>query len=1503
MPVSRKASQAKVSGSVAKSQDIDLVDAGTLGESLNIIMTQSRNVAERGRWFEELVLKLLRREPDFSIAKAWLWADWPDKPTARGAQDLGVDIIARTHDGQTIAVQCKCLNRDKKISKSIINSFLAEAAARKEYDALWLLANAELNGNAVKAIRDLEKECKHINVFRYQDVSLSPLESPDKRHPNLLQQAAIRKVLEGLSGENASDRGKLIMACGSGKTFTALRIAEDMHRPDTKPLFLFAAPSIALVGQARREWVTHTRSDQPMSTIVVCSSSVEGRAPSADAATDLSAHELACCVTTDPVKIAAFMQQDNRQKAVFSTYQSLHRVVVAQSEHGAPNFDLAIADEAHRTTGAFDPPKKLGPRTDWRLFLDEGSLRADKRLFMTATPRIYTSESKDAARKKQGVCVVDMNDPAYGVTLHRLSFREAVQNELLCDYRVIVLAINSETRLTKVVQQAFKAAQDDAKMGQREVSPAEQIRLFGVSLAINGAVEGRGMETPKSLPRTLAFSNTCAVSRWVARAISDGRTQRLTSFRLPERDRTARKVQATHLDAKTPGHIRLVELDRLRQAQDTDCRMISNVRLFSEGVDIPALDGVVFFEPKRSQIDIVQAVGRVMRKAPGKKMGFIVVPTVVPPYADVLDALKDSTDGFERIGAVLQALQAHDPSLADSLSEYVHIVQPKLPEEDDSDKDKKKKEKNGDGDKDPKPQEEFRFDLSKGTDTVFAHIGAAAGFNSRKDLVAGHLQAAVDNASARLLDMQLAKPMAQALGLPHDSSDEEEHKKEQHNAAALSALLLINAMMLGDRLARNIDGIDPDCIARLPAAKRPYRPCRRAWMSILERDYAPIFRPAIAVLDVLGGTEAHAPLINSMAEAALDVSSTISDFSYDHSGPLFHRILGKRGEADGAYYSNNLAALLLAGLAVPKLPDRPLRVLDPACGTGTLLLAVMDMVKRHAKADGASLNEAELHRQLVENSIHGLDINHHAAQFAAANLTLGAPEVNYERMNLAALRDGVLSGKPAAGSLELLPRSNRQTCMNLGDVQATLPSISDLPDAKGSANFRPGDMDLIITNPPFTEINKLLKKIPGDDDKKLMREHLKGIKRETAEIDPYSEPVLRGTRSIQPFFIPLANHLLRKDAGTLAMINPATVLTSPADAVKAQRQYFARNFHVETVVTSHAPPATSGLGINFSEDTSVHEALLVLRRWPSNKPKPATSCVSLHKQPDGKNEALTLLEAIHTGGNNLNIWGKRVEWPSGRMEAGDWSFANWYDADLAEQALKVRAMDGLVELGDNITVVGPNPNFKKVYEDAEEHQPFDQRIFASVSSDLIRTMQSEPDHPVRLRNLPDEKHLAAVNCPARTFLAFRMDPSVARAILIHTSEPTISTAFTGLLARVTDSHYERAVVAFLNSTLGWLQVLNQRAFKLSYIRIKPIAVRRLMVPSPHSPAVKPLAQAFEMLKEREMSKGRNAGDCPVRTELDEAVAGASGLPADELHELRKRIAQEPSVARNSPNDV
>ena len=1440
----------------------------TAGAALETVMRQARNVGERGRWFEDITLKLLAVEPDLACEEAWPWGTWPERPAGRDGRDLGVDIVARASDGRLIAIQCKCQNDGTTLRKANIDSFIAEAGARRSlYDELWIVSNVALSRNAATALEGLAMPCKHILFQRYSNILLDVGKSPDRREPNGPQRKAIDAVCAGFAEH---DRGKLVMACGSGKTFTSLRIAETLLSEGGHPTVLFAAPSIALVGQARREWLTHCV--DPLSTIVVCSSKAEGRPVSRDEAADISAHELSCRVTTDPSEIAEFMRVPKRC-AVFCTYQSLARVAEAQAHHQAPAFDLAIADEAHRTTGAFDKTAK-GRETDWRLFLDGERLAAKRRLHMTATPRVYSSDSKAAAAKR-GVNVVDMSDDAeYGRTFHELSFREAVKHGLLCDYRVIVLAVNNRTPLTKAVRDAFDEAVDEASGSRkrREVTGSEQLRLLGTSLAVNGAIEGDTTELPECLPRTLTFANTCAMSDWIARAIADGRTQRLTSFRIKGK-RTARKVNAVHLDAATPANKRLEEVDKLRKATDDDCRMISNVRLFSEGIDIPALDGVVFFEARRSQIDIVQAVGRVMRKAPGKKLGYVVIPVVVPPGANVLDALKNSNEGFDRIGAVLCALQSHDPSLADCMPDYVHIAQPA----------KSKKGMNsgsgsaqgvGGGD-----QPELPFNLSEAKDAIYAYIASAAGFYNRKDLVEGHIRAAVERAAGMIMDAELALAMGEALHLPVGT------KEERRNAATLAALLVVNGMILSHRLAPRIEQLPSEAIGRLRFAPKPYTACRQAWRTILRKDYAPIFVPALAVLEQLKD-EAHAPIITHLASSSLEVAATLSDFSYDHSGPLFHRILGKRGEADGAFYTNNLAALLLAGIAIPKLPGRPFRLIDPACGTGTLLLAALDTIKRHVMAERPGTDEAKLHKRLVETAIHGLDINHHATQLAAANLTLGAATVNFDRMNVATVREGVSDGTPYAGSLELLPTDAQQT---LPTMRTPLPELHDLPGADDSGQFDPQNMDLVISNPPYTEINKRLAKLPKETDKVLMRGHFKDIRETLATGDALTADVLRGTRAVGPYFIPLANHLVKPAAGTLALVRPTSALTSPSG--NAERRYLAQHFHLETTVTSHAGKNALGMGINFSESTDINETLMVLRRSPKNK-RCSTKVVALHRQPESRTEVLELLKAISTG-DGVGKFGRMGEWPIERVVTGDWSYANWYDESLAVAAIEVRDSANLQALEQHATLIAPNPNFAKVYEHAVEG--CDQRIFASVASDVERTMCSTPTHGVKLKANANSRMLLSIDKPARTFVAFRARFGTTRILALHSTRQCLSTAYTGILCKTKDPDYPIAIVAFLNSTLGWLQVLNSRAFTLAYTRIKPAAVRSLRIPPPGSRHVRVLAAIYRKLATTELSSLREA-NCPVRKELDRVAAKVVGMPARKLHDIRCRIADEPSVS-------
>ena len=304
---------------------------------------------------------------------------------------------------------------------------------------------------------------------------------------------------------------------------------------------------------------------------------------------------------------------------------------------------------------------------------DDDILRTAKRLYMTATPRIYTERSKGQLAKKQ-IDVVDMNDQEiYGPQLHRLRFKTAVEAGMLSDYRVILLGVN-QSQVTPGLRQRLEDIEAPNLKGKKKPGLAEMTRVLGLSLAINGITRGEGMERPERLVRTMAYSNTIARSKWFTAALGESQVKAATTKRLEEG--RARPVEVIHLDASASALQRNEELRRLARAEeDRALRIICNVKLFTEGVDVPNLNAVAFMDPRDSQVDVVQAVGRVMRKAPDKTLGYIVIPVIVEPGQNVTDALEKSQEGYQTVGRVLRALQAHDERLLEDIARFVEVYE------------------------------------------------------------------------------------------------------------------------------------------------------------------------------------------------------------------------------------------------------------------------------------------------------------------------------------------------------------------------------------------------------------------------------------------------------------------------------------------------------------------------------------------------------------------------------------------------------------------------------------------------------------------------------------------------------------------------------------------------------------------------------------------------------------------------------------------------------------
>ena len=434
------------------------------------------------------------------------------------------------------------------------------------------------------------------------------------------------------------------MACGTGKTFTALKIAEAIAGTAGRVLYL--VPSIGLLSQAMREWSEQRGIDH--SYVGICSDTHAG-----STSEDASIQELKIPVTTDPSSISHTLQNPDSDKmtAVFCTYQSLPLIEKAQND-GAPPFDVIFCDEAHRTTGVEAPGDKTSP---FVLVHDADRIRANKRLYMTATPRLYTEGAKTKAARHDTE-VFSMDEPEiYGPELHRLPFSKAVELDELSDYKVVVLAISE--------REVNAALQGDTRAGGSDININDATKIVGCWRALQNPEykEHGNHESVKPLKRVIAFTNKIAESKAMVKHWND--IVETATERLPEDQQpTDFRCETKHVDGTDHALNRKARLDWLKGEADGTCRILSNARCLSEGIDVPALDAVLFMTSRKSYVDIIQAVGRVMRKAPGKAYGYIVLPVAIPDGVDPAAALDDN-ERFSTVWGVLRALRSHDDRL------------------------------------------------------------------------------------------------------------------------------------------------------------------------------------------------------------------------------------------------------------------------------------------------------------------------------------------------------------------------------------------------------------------------------------------------------------------------------------------------------------------------------------------------------------------------------------------------------------------------------------------------------------------------------------------------------------------------------------------------------------------------------------------------------------------------------------------------------------------------
>ena len=622
--------------------------------TLDYIREAAQSERQKGDLFERLMLTYFSQDPDYKqqFSEVYLYKDWAALQTGYDANDIGIDLVAQERHGGYCAIQCKCYAEDTRISKPALDSFISASASELFTSRLIVDTGGEWGPNALRTIDPIRDK---LRIIRYSDLESSPFDWPDlslqdpeqltykqrRFHLKDHQKEAFDDVINGFK---ETDRGKLIMACGTGKTFTALRIAEAIAGTAGRVLYL--VPSIGLLSQAMREWSEQRGIDH--SYVGICSDTHAG-----STSEDASIQELKIPVTTDPSSISHTLQNPDSGKmtAVFCTYQSLPLIEKAQDD-GAPPFDVIFCDEAHRTTGVEAPGDKTSP---FVLVHDADRIRANKRLYMTATPRLYTEGAKTKAARHDTE-VFSMDEPEiYGPEFHRLPFSKAVELDELSDYKVVVLAISE--------WEVNSALQGDTRAGGSDININDATKIVGCWRALQNPEykEHGNHESVKPLKRVIAFTNRISESKAMVRHWND--IVETATERLPEDQQpTHFRCETKHVDGTDHALNRKARLDWLKGEADGTCRILSNARCLSEGIDVPALDAVLFMTSRKSYVDIIQAVGRVMRKAPGKAYGYIVLPVAIPDGVDPAAALDDN-ERFSTVWGVLRALRSHDDRL------------------------------------------------------------------------------------------------------------------------------------------------------------------------------------------------------------------------------------------------------------------------------------------------------------------------------------------------------------------------------------------------------------------------------------------------------------------------------------------------------------------------------------------------------------------------------------------------------------------------------------------------------------------------------------------------------------------------------------------------------------------------------------------------------------------------------------------------------------------------
>jgi len=619
----------------------------TLADLLAEFRATATSDSDKGTKFERLTKFYLIKDPIWSeqLANVRL------REEAGIGPDVGIDLVADDiASGGKVAIQCKFY--DERTYLDDLGTFYTSSGKDGYVKRIVVTTSNQWTRNAEEALKNQQIPVQRILLHDMEQSLISwgafdltenygsvPIAQKELRSHQI---DALTAVMDGFK---EADRGKVIMACGTGKTLVSLRIAEEFFKTKKTPsTVLFLAPSISLLSQTIMEWGQNKKS--PYMALAVCSDAKVGKKDD----DDMQVTDLAIPASTDVEKLAAALaNRGTKNLVIFSTYQSLE--IISKAQNGKKNplseFDLVVCDEAHRTTGVTTAAKAAVE--DFSHFVrihDNGYVKAFKRLYMTATPKIYKDVDNKVA--ESGGVIASMDDPEkFGEEFYRLGFGTAVERGLLSDYRVLILAVDEEY-VARVDLERFRS--EDSTINLDDAS-----KLLGCWRGLS-KIKTQGEDVDDiPMKRAVAFANTIDSSQVLAKRLEIvGRTANR-----PTEGNQGLSLQTKHVDGKQNALVRRQSLEWLKAdpGQQT-ARILTNARCLSEGIDVPALDAVIFTEARGSQVDIVQAVGRVMRRYDGKNSGYIILPVAITAGADVNSTLKGTK--YKVIWDVLNALRAHD---------------------------------------------------------------------------------------------------------------------------------------------------------------------------------------------------------------------------------------------------------------------------------------------------------------------------------------------------------------------------------------------------------------------------------------------------------------------------------------------------------------------------------------------------------------------------------------------------------------------------------------------------------------------------------------------------------------------------------------------------------------------------------------------------------------------------------------------------------------------------